>query len=262
MKSVFNNGGIIGKNNAASNTVAAGVWSLDAQQDGVRGSKWPAGTGSSIVSSGLVLHLDAGNTSSYPGTGTTWFDLSTNEKNGSLINSPSFSSDNNGIFTFNGTNNYVLVTSPFDFSTNNQLTASVWARSAVTNWNSLGMLVSKRNQFIIHPSSGRTVDYYVNTTTGGFQNISHTPTDITTFNNYTMTYNAGSLIAYFNGTQVSSGSVGVTLSSDTGNIEIGKDETLSRYLNGSIACVHLYSRALAPAEVQENFDALKTRFGL
>lgn len=215
-----------------------------------------------IVTNGLVLCLDAANFKSYPSSGATWFDLSTNQKNGSLINTPTYSTTNNGIFTFNGTNNYALVTSPFNFSTNNQLTASVWARSAVTNWNSLGMLVSKRDQFIIHPTSGLTVDYYVNTTTGGWQNISHTPADITVFNNYTMTYNAGSLIAYFNGVQVNSGSVGATLSSDTGNIEIGKDETLSRYFNGSIASVYLYSRALSSIEIQQNFEATRGRFGI
>jgi hypothetical protein len=216
-----------------------------------------------IVTDGLVLCLDAANPKSYPGTGTTWFDLSLNKKDGSLINTPTFSTTDSGIFTFNGTNNYVLVTSPFNFNTTNQLTASIWARSTNSTWNNFGYLISKRNQFIIHPDQNtRLVAYYVVTTTGSFQAISHTPDNITVFNNYVMTYNAGSLKAYFNGTLVNSASVGTTLSSDTGNIEIAKDETLSRYLNGSISNVHLYSRELSAAEVQQNYNALKGRFGL
>jgi hypothetical protein len=62
--------------------------------------------GASIVTSGLILYLDAGNTSSYPGSGTTWTDLSGNGSNGTLTNGPTFSSSNNGILTFNGTSQY------------------------------------------------------------------------------------------------------------------------------------------------------------
>jgi len=65
-------------------------------------------TGPNIVTSGLVLQLDAANTKSYPGSGTTWTDLSGNGNNGTLTNSPTFSSANGGIFTFNGTNQFIL----------------------------------------------------------------------------------------------------------------------------------------------------------
>ena len=60
-------------------------------------------TGANIIRNGLVLALDAASKNSYPGTGTTWTDLSGNNNNGTLINSPTFSSTNEGIFIFNGT---------------------------------------------------------------------------------------------------------------------------------------------------------------
>jgi hypothetical protein len=67
--------------------------------------------GPNIVEDGLIVYLDAGNTSSYSGSGTTWTDLKEN-KNGSLINSPTYSSANNGILSFDGTNDYANITGP------------------------------------------------------------------------------------------------------------------------------------------------------
>jgi hypothetical protein len=60
-----------------------------------------------IVSSGLILNYDAGNSSSYPGTGTTWFDLSGLGNNGTLINGPAYTSGISGYFTFDGVDDYV-----------------------------------------------------------------------------------------------------------------------------------------------------------
>lgn len=63
--------------------------------------------GGDIVSDGLVLCLDAGNVRSYPGNGSTWTDLSKNGNNGTLINGPTFSSDNGGSIVFDGVNDGV-----------------------------------------------------------------------------------------------------------------------------------------------------------
>jgi len=65
----------------------------------------------SVVSAGLVMYLDAGNVLSYPGTGNTWFDLSPNSNNGTLINSPTYSTANGGSILFNGSNQFVNIPS-------------------------------------------------------------------------------------------------------------------------------------------------------
>lgn len=59
------------------------------------------------TTNGLVLYLDAGNTTSYSGTGTTWTDISPAD-NGTftIVNSPTYSSGDGAFFTFNGTNQY------------------------------------------------------------------------------------------------------------------------------------------------------------
>jgi hypothetical protein len=64
----------------------------------------PIANAYSIITSGLLLNLDAGNTASYPGTGTTWTDLSGNGYNGTLTNGPTYSSSNGGTIVFDGTN--------------------------------------------------------------------------------------------------------------------------------------------------------------
>jgi hypothetical protein len=64
----------------------------------------------SVVTTGLQLYLDAGNASSYPGTGTAWTDLSVNGRNGTLTNGPTYSGTNGGSIVFDGTNDYVQCT--------------------------------------------------------------------------------------------------------------------------------------------------------
>ena len=60
----------------------------------------------SLVTTGLVLNLDAGNAASYPGTGTTWTDLSGKGNNGTLVNSVTYNSANQGYLVFNGNGSY------------------------------------------------------------------------------------------------------------------------------------------------------------
>ncbi len=62
---------------------------------------------SAVVTSGLQLYLDAGNASSYSGSGTTWTDLSVNSRNGTLTNGPTYSATNGGSIVFDGTNDFV-----------------------------------------------------------------------------------------------------------------------------------------------------------
>ena len=63
-----------------------------------------------IVTDGLKVCFDAANPKSYPGSGTTWYDLSGNDNHGTLLNEPSFSSDKGGCFTLDGTNDRISFT--------------------------------------------------------------------------------------------------------------------------------------------------------
>ena len=78
----------------------------------------------SIVTNGLVLCLDAGNQLSYPGTGTTWNDLSRNGNNGTLTNGPVFNSG--GSMVFDGVNDYCA----FNYYPSDIVSVSVWMNLA------------------------------------------------------------------------------------------------------------------------------------
>jgi hypothetical protein len=215
-----------------------------------------------VVTDGLVMYLDAGNTKSYPGAGTAWTDISRTNNNGILTNGPTFNSVNGGSIVFDGVDDYVNIPNVYDFSISNAVTVEIWAKSTPTLWNDYGFLVSKRDQFIIHPNSGtKDVNFYVNTA-NGWESTGVTLTSITVFTCYTLTYSTGVISAYINASLRNSASVGATLTSDTGATTIGKDDFISRYFYGSVALTRLYNRALSQAEITQNYNATKTRFGL
>jgi hypothetical protein len=86
-----------------------------------------------IVTSGLVMNLDAGFTPSYPRQGTTWYDVSGNDYNGALTNGPTFNSANGGSIVFDGVDDYANNSNPSSLQ-NQNLTVSMWIKpSTATN---------------------------------------------------------------------------------------------------------------------------------
>jgi hypothetical protein len=211
-----------------------------------------------IITDGLVLCLDAANPSSYPESGSVWKDL-VNDVQATLYNGPTYSRTNVGSLSFDGSNENCI----YSLALNKELTVITWAKSNTENWDDTGMLVSKRDQFIIHPEvSSKTVTYYVRVSTPGWASISVTPSNITIYNNYAFTYNKGDFRIFLNGNQVGNNTVLATLNSDTGATTIGNDDGISRYLNGEISLVQIYNKVLSPEQVKQNFNALRGRFGI
>jgi len=99
--------------------------------------------GPKIVTSGLVLALDAGNTKSYPGSGTVWTDLSGNGNTGTLTNGPTFNSSNGGSIVFDGVDDFVNI--PYNtywntnvFGTATNFTLECWHKPNVfRNWDTV-----------------------------------------------------------------------------------------------------------------------------
>lgn len=216
----------------------------------------------SIVTSGLTLCLDAANPKSYPGSGTSWFDLSGQNNTGTLINGPTYNSAAGGSWSFNGTSNYVSVANSDSLNTPNN-TLICWAKSNTSTWNDFGFLMSKRSVFIMHPQQNLTTViyyYYLNNT---FASQSVDVSDITAWNMYACSWDGTRINAYLNGALINFGvKTGPLNTSDTGVLEIGKDDTFSRYLNGNIAHASMYNRALTAAEIRQNFNAYRGRFGI
>lgn len=226
----------------------------------------------SIVTSGLVLALDAANVKSSPGTGTTWADLSGNNKNGTLTNGPTFSSINGGTIVFDGLNDYVNIgvgtgvnQLPADF------TVSLWARAtaANSNWGNLigdyytnTVLTTNEWQIMMNNSSA-SLNFYVvgpgyvigNTSSGFSAN---------TWINVVLTRIGSAVTLYANNNVIATATNSTSLGTATGNLDIGIDGNNSAEpFSGNIASVLVYkNRGLTATEVLQNYNALKKRFGL
>ena len=129
-----------------------------------------------IIRNGLVLHLDAANALSYPRTGTLWRDISRNNNNGTLINSPTFSLNNGGSIRCNGVNNFieVLDKSSLDFGSSN-FTVEYWFRKLTGTTGGFGNLFgpNKWNTGAV-PGSNEWALIIGNGTTGSGNNYSFT----------------------------------------------------------------------------------------
>ena len=225
-----------------------------------------------IVTNGLVLNLDAGNSKSYPGSGTTWTDLSGNRNTGTLTNSPTFNRDGGGNLVFNGTTQYVDCGNNSIVNTAvNTCTINVWFKQTVsaapyrflTNKGpsdadeNFGLAVHYTNSKIYFDVGGSGP--YIDTTYLYALNIWY---------NVCVTHNriAGSstLKLYINGTEIPSTTVQPTLTPATNNSNfiVGSGRSNSFPFPGNISIVNLYNRALTASEVLQNYNALKSRFNL
>jgi hypothetical protein len=220
------------------------------------------------VTDGLVLYYDAGKTASYPGTGTTWTDLVSNTT-ATLQNGASFSSNNGGEIVFDGSNDYVQVSTNTSFFNVSAATFIVWLRlddlsqlSYTGLFFARGSTVEGLNLF----GSTERVGYHWNSAASTYdfnsglaipaQEMCMVAASVqTNFADLYLCRSSGTTSA-----RNTTNHPSVTIS----NIEIGRDSSFfgSRYLDGSIPIAQLYNRALSSTEINQNFEAFKGRFGL
>jgi hypothetical protein len=216
-----------------------------------------------VRDSGLVLELDAADRNSYPGSGTTWRDLSgtDNSNNGTLTNGPTFSNTNNGNIVFNGSTQYVAFTDIGLIPTTG-LTVSVWFKTTVADrW-----LIDKAagatiNGYSLRGTSTSDIQFSVNTITIGGGVIVTGGNWIQAVGTWTP---STSIIFYLAGVQVSSTttSIPASITNPSSNLQVARRSTNVDYWNGSVAQVLIYTRALSATEILQNYNAQKSRFGL
>lgn len=217
-----------------------------------------------IVTNGLALYLDAGNPLSYPGSGTTWTDLSGNGNNGTLINGPTYSSANGGTIVFDGTNDYVAT--PYMFPSGNSAKSfSVWINA---NSASLPWIVGGG----IDNNDGRAFGLYLNGLTPVFHGNGATydmtfngTINTSTWYNIAISYNGSVISGYLNGQLDNTKTVTLdTYPSPPSGVKLGVNGINSSfaYFDGKIAQAMMYNRALSDTEISQNYNAVKSRFGL
>lgn len=224
-------------------------------------------SGQKIVTNGLVLHLDAAQLRSYPGSGTTWTDLSGNGNNGTLTNGPTFDSNNGGSIVFDGANDYVQVTGSITVST---ATLIVWLYRNGTQGNFDGILFSRSSNVTgmgfgdVNFSSVNNIQYTWNGAANTYQWKSNLiPPDLA-WSMCVISVAASSATAYLcQNSGITSATNNVSHGSSTLDvINIGRDSFSTRYISGRIGQSLIYNRALSATEVEQNFNATKSRFGL
>jgi hypothetical protein len=224
--------------------------------------------GGSIVTDGLVLHLDAGNTASYPGSGTTWTDLSGNGNDMTLINGPTFDSGNGGSIVFDGTNDRAE-RNPINVG--NSFTISAWVY--FNNTNNLQNILS--NSWSYNSLQGFSFQTYSNSSfylsvegDGPYRITSSNSYTANTWFNAVATYDGTTIKMYVNGIELSysdGSSAAVTISYGPTLLYLSAQNAFGApdwFMSGKISQIALYNRALSAAEIESNYNALKGRYGL
>ena len=217
-----------------------------------------------IITDGLVLCLDAGNRKSYSASGTTWTDLSGRGNTGTLENGVGYNSNNGGSLGFDGVNDYVET---IQSTTESTFSVSGWVfyngtvttqQPVVSKWFSGGL------SWMLDTVGTNTLRWLIRESSGG--DVVITTTIIpNVWLYFTATYQTGTgnCNLYINSNLVSSGVGRSSLLVPTNKIQIGrKGDSSTVWFNGRIAQVSIYNRALTAAEVQQNFNALRGRFGI
>ena len=217
------------------------------------------------VTDGLVLCLDAGNTKSYPGSGTTWTDLSSTANGGTLINGATFSSIGNGSVLFDGTDDYFESSNNIGLSGSMARTYSVWVKIRTYLDNS-GIIRTGTQGVASADMSLET------TTTPGTFTFNGWVTDFDfsisanfyDWHNLTIIYNGTQGLGYADG--VFKNSLTFTSVAPNSKLQLGSDRLASAVqgndLDGYISQVQIYNRALSASEVLQNYEATRERFGV
>jgi hypothetical protein len=217
-----------------------------------------ASGGPNISEDGLVLILDAANVKSYPGSGTTWNDVSGNSNSGSLINGPTFDGGNLGSIVFDGSNDYVQTNINRSFTA---MTLMGFIKRNGAQVDYTGIFYSRGTSitgisFYSTNNLGYTWNGAVNTYT--FNSNLLVPNNTWCMVAMSVTSTAATL--YVN-TSSATNTVSHT-STTIDDLKLGQDDFGSRFMNGNIANVMMYNRALSANEIFQNFNATRSRFGV
>jgi hypothetical protein len=227
-------------------------------------AQFPQILGENIITNGLVFYIDSGYGSSYPTTGTTWYDVSgMSGRTATLINGPTYSSANGGSLTFDGTDDYAStnVSTTTLGMIGGSFTVCCWFYCDNISITDGGLVNSQTAN-----SAGNAYEMGVRFNSlwvGFYAGDQYVPILNNTWYCAVHTYNYGtkSSKVYVNGVLGSSSIRTVNLAS-TANIRIGIYSSNDREFNGKINIVQIYNRELSSTEVLQNYNAQKSRFGL
>ena len=222
-------------------------------------------TRNSIVTNGLVLYLDAANSKSYVSGSTTWSDMSGNGNTGTLTNGPTFNSGNGGQIQFGPTSRYVNIPSSVNVGNPNTICAFIKLSGSNSDTVIYGPNANGQDNWLGINGNRPYVFATQTSDVNNFTLLGTTTLDTTNTIWYFITSTISGSVAtlYLNGVQENTTTRAFTIGSWGGSAAIGRRGDFDqRYLTGSVAYVMGYNRALSQQEVLQNYNSLKSRFGL
>lgn len=229
------------------------------------------------IADAIVLNLDAGSRASYVGTGTSWYDLSGNNNNSTLVGSPVFSGTN-PLYYFSFDSNTKSATLPTSVL-NNYSSGTIECSVYVTNLSTSFIFARQRNGvnsynvLSVGSYSGTTgtfasgtsgIVYYHNKNSQTILN-SATALSANTWYRLAVTFNTSGVTLYINGVQNATLAGDYSVPNDlTVDPRIGAwiADSVNRPMNGRIDQFQVYSRALTASEILQNFNYYRTRYGI
>jgi len=225
--------------------------------------------GTNIVTDNLVVHLDAAQSSSYPGSGTTWFDISGNNNDATFVGSPSYQTGSGGHFDLDGSNDY------FEGVHNSQtnLSSSAGTIEVVFRIDSNpGDWVSIFGK--IANSNNRSYSLWYNVSSEAFLWQRYNGDDVSASSSnpspslgewYHMAgvSDGSDHRLYLNGQLLDTDFSSSTFAQNTEPYRVGYDgNNVHTEHNGDVAIARMYSDALTTSEISQNFEATRDRYGL
>lgn len=219
-------------------------------------------TGAPVVNTNLRLWLDAAQTTSYSGSGTTWTDLSGAGNNGTIVNSPTYSTDNGGYFSFGSGGSQ---RTSFAYQT------PVQSASTAFTWNIWVYPIANQDGYVLMGYRGTTPLQFYKLTTQKFEMYPAEIFYLFTLNvwqNICVVYDGtqsgtANMKMYVNGTQVGLRDADQPdLSPSAMPFFVGGDPVASEFATARISQVMVYDRALTTDEITTNFNALRGRYGI
>lgn len=208
-----------------------------------------------IVSDGLVFYIDAANTRSYSGSGTSSNSL-VGGIGATLVNGVGFTSSNNGAFTFDGSNDYI------NFGNSSAVqqssgTLSAWAKASSPGGGYRG-IIAKQGAYGLFYTDNVLVayDWAADAPRSTGVNIADN-----TWKNVVLTYQSGvsnGTRIYINGVSVLTTTI--TVLNQTGNLFGGAEANAGQYAACQISLFNMYNRALSATEILQNYNATKGRY--
>ena len=226
--------------------------------------------GPNIVTDGLVFAVDAGSERCYDGT--TTINSLVGSSTGTLTNGVTYQSINGGVFDFDGSDDYISLPASLITALHGGTEASIciWIKNDATQ-NGVGTSgiiqlsgFNNSNGNLWFYSNGYTyLDIF---RTSRVSQVFANNTEVSTnWNLLTVTTAPGTngWKCYMNGVlkKQTTGDSTVSVANIQGGLTLGRNSS-SRYTNGKIAACQIYDTALTAAEVLQNYNAQKSRFGL